>query len=285
VPPEQRRIGIVFQNYALFPHMTVFANIAYGMEARGVARKEIACRVHALLEIVRLQEQERRLPRELSGGQQQRVALARALAIEPNLLLLDEPFGALDKNLRLNMQIEVRRIQRELGITTVMVTHDQEEALSISDRIAVMNCGRIVQFGSPADIYDQPADRFVSEFVGTMNLIPGELLSAEGTIVRIRSGSGYDFTATSRGPVKHPGRVLVGIRPENLALSESGGGMDGEILGIVPLGPLTQIHIRLRSGLSVIVSVAGRLDRRKLAIGAPVFVSVGANSPCSVFEP
>ena len=167
-----------------------------------------------------------------------------------------------------------------------MVTHDQEEALSISDRIAVMNQGRIVQCGTPADIYDEPVDRFVSEFVGTMNLIPGELLSTEGTIARFRFGNGYGFSAISRGPIKHPGRVLVGVRPENLALSEpGGGGMDGEILGIVPLGPLTQIHVRLLAGLSVIVSVAGRLDRPKLAIGAPVSVSVGANSPCSVFEP
>jgi ABC-type Fe3+/spermidine/putrescine transport system ATPase subunit len=285
LPPEERRVGIVFQNYALFPHMTVFANIAYGLEARRVPRKEISERVAALLRIVRLESLEGRFPRELSGGQQQRVALARALAIEPNLLLLDEPFGALDKNLRLEMQIEVRRIQQQLGITTVMVTHDQEEALSISDRIAVMNRGRIVQYGTPEEVYDYPADIFVSEFVGVMNLVQAELLATEGESAHFRIMGSVEFRAPSRGPITRPGPVLVGLRPESLVLaSPVESGMKGEIRQVVPLGPLTQVHVALCDGSSIILSTPGRLDRRRYSVGSPAIVGLAADARCSVFE-
>jgi putative spermidine/putrescine transport system ATP-binding protein len=285
LPPEERRVGIVFQNYALFPHMTVFANIAYGLEARRVPRKEIEERVASLLRTVRLESLEGRFPQELSGGQQQRVALARALAIEPNLLLLDEPFGALDKNLRLEMQIEVRRIQRQLGITTVMVTHDQEEALSISDRIAVMNRGRIVQYGTSEEVYDYPADVFVSEFVGVMNLMPAELLTTDGGSAHFRMIDSVEFRALSRGPITRPGPVLIGLRPESLVLAPEGEpGMRGEIRQIVPLGPLTQIHVALCNGRSIVLSTPGRLDRRRYAVGSPVVVVVATDAPCSVFE-
>jgi putative spermidine/putrescine transport system ATP-binding protein len=285
LPPEERRVGIVFQNYALFPHMTVFENVAYGLEARRVPRKEVARRVADVLQVVQLHNLDHRFPRQLSGGQQQRAALARALAIQPNLLLLDEPFGALDKNLRLEMQIEVRRIQRQMGTTTLMVTHDQEEALSISDRIAVMNHGRIVQYGTPDEIYDCPADRFVGDFVGSINLMPAELLATEGKVAHFRIAGSFEIRAISRGPVTRCGLVLVGIRPENLLLKRPGeGNTDGTIRQIVPLGPLNQIHVSL-SGLSVMVSVPGRLDRSVFAVGAPVSVSIDENAPCSVFEP
>jgi putative spermidine/putrescine transport system ATP-binding protein len=175
VPPYQREAGMMFQNYALFPHMTVAANIAYGLRARHVPAPKIAARVRDVLTLVRLSGYEDRKPRELSGGQQQRVALARALVINPKVLLLDEPFSALDKNLRASMQVELREIQRKLGVTTVFVTHDQSEALSLSDRIAVMSEGRICQVGSPEDIYRRPCERFVASFVGDANVLRGRL--------------------------------------------------------------------------------------------------------------
>src|ERR1051325_47986 len=172
--PSQRGVGIVFQNYALFPHMTVADNVAYGLQAHKWPREKIAPRVAEMLALVHMSEFATRMPRQLSGGQQQRIALARCLAIDPKVLLLDEPFGALDKNLRLDMQIEVKRLQREYGITTILVTHDQEEALSMADRIAVMAHGRIEQVSSPTEIYDRPATLFVNQFVGTTNALVGE---------------------------------------------------------------------------------------------------------------
>ena len=177
LPANRRAVGIVFQSYALFPHMTVARNIAYGLEARRRPRAEIRARVAEMLALVRLEALAGRMPRELSGGQQQRVALARALAVRPAILLLDEPFAALDKNLRLDMQIEVKRIQRLSGTTTVLVTHDQEEALSLSDRIAVLNQGRLEQLAPPTTVYDRPASLFVNTFVGAANVLPGVVLS------------------------------------------------------------------------------------------------------------
>src|SRR6266446_3695814 len=169
LPPNRREVGIVFQNYALFPHMTVADNIAYGLSARGVKRVAQRARVADMLSLVKLEELADRYPRQISGGQQQRVALARALAVGPSILLLDEPFAALDKNLRLDMQIEVKRIQRLAGTTTILVTHDQEEALSMADRVAVLNQGRLEQYGPPTEVYDMPRSLFVNTFVGTAN--------------------------------------------------------------------------------------------------------------------
>src|SRR4029078_10555844 len=173
--PRHRGVGIVFQNYALFPHMNVAENVAYGLHAQKWPRKESGARVARMLDLVHMREFARGNAGELSGGQQQRVALARCLAIDPKVLLLDEPFGALDKNLRLDMQIEVKRLQREYGVTTILVTHDQEEALSMADRIAVMTRGRIEQLSSPTDVYDQPQTVFVNQFHGTTNPLAGEL--------------------------------------------------------------------------------------------------------------
>ena len=186
LPPQQRPINTVFQNYALFPHMTVKANVAFGLEMSGWRKPDIADRVEHVLTMVRLRDYGNRRPDQLSGGQQQRVALARALAPAPQLLLLDEPLSALDQKLRKEMQIELKRLQKESGISFVLVTHDQEEALTMSDRIAVMSAGRILQLGAPSEIYDHPVDRFVAGFIGEANILPSAALGRSGGSVALR---------------------------------------------------------------------------------------------------
>jgi len=210
VPPYRRNFGMVFQNYALFPHMTVAQNVAYPLEVRGIGRDQTARRVAEALDIVGLGGFAVRRPRELSGGQQQRVALARALVFEPTLVLMDEPLGALDKNLREQMQIEIKAIQRRLGITLIYVTHDQGEAMSMSDRIAVFNRGRIEQVASPLDLYARPATRFVGEFVGESNMI-------EAVVAGGRIDSPWGPLRPAR-PATADGRVLAMIRPEAIEL-------------------------------------------------------------------
>ena len=223
LPPNQRNVGIVFQNYALFPHMTVAENVAYGLRARGIGGPEVAARVSRFLEIVQLGGFKERLPRQLSGGQQQRVAIARALAVEPQILLLDEPFAALDRNLRLDMQIEVKRLQRTLGLTTILVTHDQDEAMSVADRIAVMNRGKVEQFDSPVAIYDRPQTLFVNGFIGTTNLMTGRITSLQdGTAtVSLDAGASLVLPAPQGFDAGQP--ILLSVRPEQLALSAVGG--------------------------------------------------------------
>jgi putative spermidine/putrescine transport system ATP-binding protein len=212
LPPNMREVGIVFQNYALFPHMTVAENIAYGLVARGVNKADQRARVAEMLATVRMEGFADRKPRQLSGGQQQRIALARALAIQPRILLLDEPFAALDKNLRLDMQIEIKRLQQQFGLTAILVTHDQEEAMSIADRIAVMNRGKIEQLGSPIAIYDEPATPFVNSFIGSSNILDGVVEDG-----RIRLSVGATLPCSLQNlPQGRP--VQVSIRPEQLML-------------------------------------------------------------------
>src|SRR6202521_3158155 len=189
LPTYRRDIGMMFQSYALFPHMSVAANVGYGLKMRRIAKPEIARRVAHALALIKLDGLEDRKPRQLSGGQQQRVALARALVINPKVLLLDEPFSALDKNLRASMQVELRDIQRKLGVTTIFVTHDQSEALSISDRLAVMSEGRIRQLGTPEDVYRRPGDRFVASFVGDTNVLRGRLDRIDGSHAIVAVGA------------------------------------------------------------------------------------------------
>lgn len=218
IPPYQREIGIVFQNYALFPHMTVEKNVGYGLRMRGVPKAEIAERVEQALALVKLAGYGQRKPRELSGGQQQRVALARALVIRPKVLLLDEPFSALDKNLRLSMQVELKAIQRKLGVTTVFVTHDQGEALSMSDRVVVMSAGHVRQIGTPDDIYRRPLDPFVAGFVGDVNILPGHYAGRDSTAV-VELGGNILRLPAERVNAYVGERLDVYMRPENLQLA------------------------------------------------------------------
>ncbi len=213
LPPERRDIGMVFQSYALFPHLSVLQNIAFGLERRRVAKPEIAGRVARTLDLVRLGGLERRYPGELSGGQQQRVALARALVIAPTLLLLDEPLSNLDARLRDNVRLDIRRLQRELGITAILVTHDQEEALTVSDRIAVIADGRLQQVASPTELYERPVNRFVAEFVGRMNVLRGERRGREGEHTVYRLASGAHILAPD-----DLDRALLAVRPEAMHL-------------------------------------------------------------------
>ncbi len=226
LPPEKRNVGMVFQNYALWPHMTVFDNIAFGLKIRKMPKEEIKRKVKEVLELVRLEGFESRYPPQLSGGQQQRIALARALALEPQVLLMDEPLSNLDAKLREEMRFEVRELQKKLSITTVYVTHDQAEALAISDRIAVMNRGKIVQVGSPSEIYDNPANQFVASFIGISNFIEGELEAVEGEygVVRLENGERVTCRLSpnllSEG--RTSGKVLIVVRPENIELAKEG---------------------------------------------------------------
>ena len=213
LPPNRRAVGIVFQNYALFPHLSISENVGYGLAARGVDKATRNKEAQRLLDMVQLGPFGERLPRQLSGGQQQRVALARALAIKPSILLLDEPFAALDKNLRLDMQIEVKRLQRMAGTTTLIVTHDQEEALSMADRVAVLSHGHLEQFGTPSEIYDQPQTLFVNTFVGTANRVTGTVIATDADGVKVALDAGGEIIARAPKPVRASDKVIVCLRP------------------------------------------------------------------------
>ncbi|MGW3115139.1 ABC transporter ATP-binding protein [Streptomyces sp. NPDC001091] len=221
LPPYKRPVNTVFQSYALFPHLDIFENVAFGLRRRGV--KSVRKQVGEMLELVQLGEQARKKPHQLSGGQQQRVAVARALINHPKVLLLDEPLGALDLKLRRQMQLELKRIQTEVGITFVHVTHDQEEAMTMADTVAVMNAGRVEQLGSPAELYENPGTTFVANFLGTSNLIEAEVDSRSGGDLVLRAGDGKLLLPEARcsAPAPTGGKVLVGIRPEKIALTHA----------------------------------------------------------------
>jgi spermidine/putrescine ABC transporter ATP-binding subunit len=226
LPPNKRGLGMVFQNYSLFPHMTVAENVAFGLTMRGVRGAEKTRRVRAMLQMVRLAQLEDRHIHQLSGGQQQRIALARALATEPALLLLDEPLGALDKNLREGMQFELRDIQRKLGITSILVTHDQEEALTMSDRVAVMAQGEVVQVGRPTEVYDRPRTRFVSEFLGTANIFTGMVKASVGAgywSVMLEAQPQAEGVVQSDDALTTGQRITFAVRPEKLAMGPPDG--------------------------------------------------------------
>jgi len=216
LPPHRRPVNTVFQNYALFPHMNVYDNVAFGLQMQGIPKKEIVSRVMEALELVHLKGMQRRRPRQLSGGQQQRVALARALVNRPKVLLLDEPLGALDLKLRKAMQMELKTLQDEVGITFVYVTHDQEEALTMSDRIAVMSKGRLLQVGAPQEIYESPQSRFVADFIGETNLIPGEISPSDSGAGIVLFGSAHTTAGWVEEGLRIGDRGLLSIRPEKV---------------------------------------------------------------------
>ena len=218
ISPNKRDVNMVFQSYALFPHLNAYQNVVFGLERKKVNKAEIRRRAAEIMEIVSLTGMEKRAPRELSGGQQQRVALARALINRPRALLLDEPLGALDLKLRMQMQVELKRIQREVGITFVYVTHDQGEALTMSDRIAVMDAGRIEQLGTPREVYERPATRFVAGFIGTSNLLGGRVDSLHGDLAVLTYGPGERVLAPVAGKVSRGDDIEVSVRPEKIAL-------------------------------------------------------------------
>jgi len=277
LPPEKRDIGMVFQNYALFPHLRVFDNVAFPLRMRGAARSEIAQRVRESLRAVRLEGFEQRLPRQLSGGQQQRVALARALVYRPSILLMDEPLAALDKKLREQMQVELKAIQRELGVSTLYVTHDQKEALALSDRIAVMKAGRLVQVGAPIDLYDRPADRFTAEFVGEANLIEGLVTAVGDRLVHVRVGERLDVAAEPCGDVTVGRRVGLMIRPEAVEARERPEGTPNEWPGVVRevvfLGDLVRCVVRIGDSVSLKVVRQYQKDEVTPKVGQTVTVA------------
>jgi len=253
LPANLRNVGIVFQSYALFPHMTVAHNVAYGLQARGVPRGDVRRAVERFLEVVRLTDFRDRLPRQLSGGQQQRVAVARALAVEPTVMLLDEPFSALDKGLRLDMQIEIKRLQRQFGLTAILVTHDQDEAMSVADRIAVMNHGRVEQFDTPIAVYDRPATLFVSGFIGTTNLLRGRAVeSANGTTL-VELEAGARLTVPTDRVFAAGAAVMLSARPEQLRLhAEAAAGRWRVHRRLaVPLGPNTMHDLETGDGVTL----------------------------------
>jgi spermidine/putrescine transport system ATP-binding protein len=250
LPPYQRPVNTVFQSYALFPHMTVAQNIAFGLEMLGKPKAEISETVDRMLKLVRMEEMRNRRTNQISGGQQQRVALARALAPKPQVLLLDEPLSALDLKLRKDMQIELKRLQLETGITFIFVTHDQEEALTMSDRIAVMNKGRILQIGTPQQIYEHPDNRFVADFIGETNFITGTQTSMNGALAVVQMSCGSLIHAgLPTGGISRK-EVTIAIRPEQATLiaDPEAGTVSGHVETIVYTGTDRQVHLKLESG-------------------------------------
>jgi spermidine/putrescine transport system ATP-binding protein len=260
LPPFKRHVNTVFQSYALFPHMTVAQNIAFGLEMLGKPRAEVEQTVAAMLRLVRMEELKDRRTSQISGGQQQRVALARALAPRPKVLLLDEPLSALDYKLRKDMQLELKRMQHETGITFIFVTHDQEEALTMSDRIAVMSKGNILQVGSPTEIYEHPADRFVADFIGETNFIEAEVTERIGDEGKIRLPSGIQVPHKVTTSAGVGSRVTLAIRPERIELARDAGGtnLKGRVDNIVYFGTDTTFHVALDTGDSITVRVQNR---------------------------
>ena len=275
LPPYKRPINTVFQSYALFPHLTVAQNISFGLEMLGKPKAEISQTVDEMMALVKMTEMAGRQTSQISGGQQQRVALARALAPKPKVLLLDEPLSALDFKLRKDMQLELKRLQTETGITFIFVTHDQEEALTMSDRIAVMSAGTIRQIGGPRDIYDHPAERFVADFIGDTNFLSAEVLSVEGRRATVRLGSGQTIAARTPEDADISGKVTLAVRPEHATIvAGTEGLLTGTLTEVVYFGTDTHYHVALPDGTSFVVRQQNRPDRTdKLSSGTQVSIS------------
>ena len=281
LPPHKRNIGIVFQQYSLFPHLSVLDNTAYALKVRGVPRAERERAAAEALALVKLAGFEGRRPSQLSGGQQQRVALARALVFKPPILLMDEPLGALDRKLRAEMQLEIRGIQRQLGITTVYVTHDQEEALTISDRIAVIHDGRIAQLGSPVEMYERPASPFVADFLGESNLLPGKVASAANGAVVVRTAGGLDIRAVDDGRFRPGDDVVAALRPERIAVGARAAASarhGGSVEQLIYLGASLRLLVRL-GGDRLVASVNRHALDFEPVVGAEVQVGWDLGAP------
>ncbi len=264
IPPHQRGIGMVFQNYALFPHMTVFDNVAFPLKMRKVAKDDIRYKVHKALEQVQLPGFEKRYPNQLSGGQQQRIALARAIVFEPSILLMDEPLGALDKKLRDHMKLEIKHLQHRLNITVIYVTHDQEEALTMSDRIAIMNNGRIVQLGEPVQLYEFPESLFVADFIGESNFLEGEVVELEGEEVTVKTPDGLSIRAKRAQRCRPGEKVTVAVRPEKIQVVDES----------VPSGEIANRY----PGLVEEVVYVGEASVYRVRLGAERIISVKVQS-------
>ncbi len=289
VPPEERGMGMVFQNYAVWPHRTVFENVVFGLKLRRVAGAQARERVKRTLALVNLTGLEERLPGELSGGQQQRVALARSLVVEPKILLLDEPLSNLDAKLRERMRGELKELQRRTGITFVYVTHDQSEALALSNRIAVIHGGRLQQVGTPQEVYAQPASRVVADFMGLINLVPATVIATESGQGRLRTAAGWTTVAEVPSTAVPGQRVEIAVRPENVRLRQpadaDAGRQGGEsqaatVTDRTYLGNLVEYHVTLPDGVVLRVQTH---PAERFAVGDKVTVTIDA-SRCTVFE-
>jgi putative spermidine/putrescine transport system ATP-binding protein len=284
LPANKRNTGMVFQGFALFPHMTVAQNVAYGLEMRKIPKSEIKRRVSDALALVQLDRFAERMPRQLSGGQQQRVALARALVINPHVLLLDEPLSALDAKLRHEVRIQIRQLQQSLGLTTVFVTHDQEEALSLADRLVVMNAGKIEQIGTPSDLYERPATPFVADFIGKTNFFSGTLTRGVFTT---------DFGLSLNVPPAATTASLLGVRPEKIVILEREGGavagagnvnrISGTIELISYLGPSTEYQVRIADNKTILIQQPNRNEADSLRAGQDVLMAIPSDC-CLLFQ-
>jgi spermidine/putrescine transport system ATP-binding protein len=284
IPPYRRNVNTVFQNYALFPHFTVFQNIAFGLRLKRWPRAQITRAVEQALEQVHLPGFGKRRPHELSGGQQQRVALARALVNQPAILLLDEPLGALDLKLRKEMQLELKRVHREVGITFIYVTHDQEEALTLSDRIAVMNASKVVQVGTPLEVYEQPQTAFVANFVGVSNMLDGTICESESGALVIAITPGFRFKKLTRTPLPAAQPVLVAVRPEKVHVIASGDGLCGVVEDVVYLGNRVIFVVRLDTGK--VLHAEAQTGNLNGGVDIGRRVAVGWDpSDCRLFDP
>ncbi|WP_371479343.1 ABC transporter ATP-binding protein [Kitasatospora sp. NBC_00315] len=274
LPPYKRPVNTVFQSYALFPHLDIFENVAFGLRRRG--RKDVRKQVEDMLELVELGQYARRKPHQLSGGQQQRVAVARALINHPQVLLLDEPLGALDLKLRRQMQLELKRIQTEVGITFVHVTHDQEEAMTMADTIAVMNGGRVEQLGAPADLYENPASTFVANFLGQSNLIPAQVTGSDGADLLLTAGAARLALPSARC-VTGAKEIYLGVRPEKITIAhasaevaEGRNRLSGTVVDSSFIGVSTQYVVRTDSGQDLAVFEQNMERDTRITPGAPV---------------
>ena len=283
LPPEKRNLGVVFQDYALFPHLSVAENISFPLRMRGLDKSDVHKKVEWALDLVRLPGLGSRLPRQLSGGQQQRVALARAIVFEPSVLLMDEPLGALDKNLRESMKEEIKRLHKQVGTTIVYVTHDQEEALAMSDRIALMNRGKIEQLGTPAELYERPKNRFVAEFIGETNIIAG-LLQQTGSAARLDfiAGEGVRFGVSPHALradefAQAPADRLLVLRPERLEIAPRDPSQHslnvGTVVGVTYVGDLTRYQVRVTDGIVLTVARHNSTKAYRPSQGEAVHVS------------